>query len=318
MHPPRAFCRIYYSVGGVHALHEMELEQIFDALEVEVQAFAICEIGEHFSLQCDPHEDIVLHFVLQGEGYLECQYGRYQLVPGALAIIPQRLRKSLTGAGPIREVRPAEPTCFLRNEIVRFRATDCKSDLLLGCAVLKSSITHAVPLFRQLEIPIVTHTDDPATRGLFAALLNEVAKPRAGARAFLSAIMKQLLIVLLRADVGQNGPIMSDHLTKPQINRVAMMIRAKPGEAHSIFAMAARAGMSRSRFIAHFAKAYGCTPMAFVQSARLASAATLLRSSDLPVKAVAATVGYASRSQFSKVFQDKHGQSPSAFRRNSR
>lgn len=299
-------------------MNEIEFDQVFDALEVEVEAFAICEIGETCSLQCEPHDEILLHFVLKGQGHLECQYGRYQLLPGAIAIVPKHLRKALSGAGPIQQVRPAEPSCVLSENILRFRATDRESDLVLGCAVLKSSITRALPIFGYFERPIVSVLPAPATESLFAAMLKEASNPRAGSRAFLSAIMKQLVIVLLRSDLDNQGPLASAHSTRPKVSRAASMIVAHPGDPHTIKTLAAEAGMSRGRFIEHFSAAYGCTPMAFVQSARLTSAATMLKRSDLPVKSIAAAVGYASRSQFSKAFRDKHGQNPSAFRRGSR
>jgi AraC-like DNA-binding protein len=75
--------------------------------------------------------------------------------------------------------------------------------------------------------------------------------------------------------------------------------------------------MSRSRFSHHFSLAYDCTPKAFVQAARLATAARLLKGSDLPVKSIAASVGYASRSHFSRAFQAKFGVDPSAFRQST-
>jgi AraC-like DNA-binding protein len=40
----------------------------------------------------------------------------------------------------------------------------------------------------------------------------------------------------------------------------------------------------------------------------------MLKGSDLPVKSIAASVGYASRSHFSRAFQAKFGIDPSAFR----
>lgn len=295
-----------------------ELEDVCNVLTVELEAFAICEIGETYSLQCEPHENVVLHFVLKGQGYLDCRFGKYDLAPATIAIIPRMLRKQLAGAGPVVKIRSAEKSCILTGQIMRFKAVERDGDLLLGCAELKPSVMRAIPMLADFRTPIVTHTRDPATQSLFAAMLKEVEKPGAGCRAFLSAIMKQLLIVLLRSDLAQDGPIVSAPSRSPQINRVGSMIAANPEREYTIRSLAAEAGMSRGRFIRHFSLAFGCSPMSFVQSARLDSAVALLNNSELPVKAVAAEVGYSSRSQFSRAFRQKRGQSPSEFRRMSR
>jgi AraC-like DNA-binding protein len=73
--------------------------------------------------------------------------------------------------------------------------------------------------------------------------------------------------------------------------------------------------MSRSTFASEFAHAFGSTPMAFVREVRLRNAAALLRSGDLSVAAVAATVGFSGRSHFSRLFRDHFGITPSGFRR---
>jgi AraC-like DNA-binding protein len=283
-----------------------------------LEAFAICEVGKNYSLQCEPHGNIILHFVLAGHGYLDCRFGKYKLGPGTVVIVPRMLRKHLAGAGPVLKVRQAEQSCVLRGQIVRFKAADRAGDLLIGCAELKPSVTRAVPMFDDFREPVVTRNRDSAIQSLFAALLKEVETPRAGSRAFLSALMKQLMILVLRADLDQNGPVMNAPSRKSQINRIGSVITNNPGRHYSIKLLAAEAGMSRGSFIKHFAEAFGCSPMSFVQSARLTSAAALLKNSDQPVKAVAATVGYSSRSQFSKAFRLQHGQSPSNFRRDSR
>ena len=88
----------------------------------------------------------------------------------------------------------------------------------------------------------------------------------------------------------------------------------RPQDNHTVDSLAAIAGMSRSRFSHHFTLAYDLSPKSFVQTARLASAARMLEGTDLPVKSIAASVGFASRSHFSRAFQAKFGLDPSAFR----
>jgi transcriptional regulator GlxA family with amidase domain len=55
--------------------------------------------------------------------------------------------------------------------------------------------------------------------------------------------------------------------------------------------------------------------MEFVQTVRLRIAARMLAGSDMPVKSIAAAVGYASRSHFSRAFAARFGNDPSRYRR---
>jgi AraC family transcriptional regulator, activator of mtrCDE len=59
---------------------------------------------------------------------------------------------------------------------------------------------------------------------------------------------------------------------------------------------------------------YGESPLGFVQRVRLWHAATLLSTTDLSVKVVAASVGYASRSHFSRSFRAAYGVDPRTYR----
>ena len=72
--------------------------------------------------------------------------------------------------------------------------------------------------------------------------------------------------------------------------------------------------MSRSTFAERFAKSYGETPIEFVQRVRLRLGAHLLQATDLPIKVIAVSVGYASRSYFTRAFRTTHGIDPRSYR----
>lgn len=299
-------------------LTDSSFDRLLDTFGMQVSAFAVCEIGRNFSLQCVPHDEIVIHFVLKGEGFLECNSGRFALGTGTVTIVPSGTRKRLSGVGPIRHLVPAGPACMLGDGIMRFAATDDEPGLLLGCATLGAGGGGRAPLAGELDGPVVTRLRGPTVVGLFSAMLEEVRRPRAGTRAFLSATMQQLLIMFLREDFDRGGPLASSLPQDPRLRRAVAAVLCEPGAMHSLRTMAMAAAMSRSRFIEHFSAAYGCAPMAFVRSARLSSAARMLADSDLPIKSVAAATGYASRSQFSRAFRGKFGKNPSEFRSSAR
>lgn len=143
-------------------------------------------------------------------------------------------------------------------------------------------------------------------------MLKELRKPGLGTVAFVSALMKQVLIVILRSQPNDESSILL--MSSVRLAGAVAAILDQPERNHTVDSLAAAAGMSRARFCDHFSRAYNCTPKSFVQTARLASAAWLLKGSELPVKAIAASVGYVSRSHFSRAFQAKFGLGPTAYR----
>lgn len=78
--------------------------------------------------------------------------------------------------------------------------------------------------------------------------------------------------------------------------------------------LAERVGQSSRTFQRKFAREIGSTPAAFVESLRLERAKILI-SSDVPLKTVAAEIGYPTPSQLSIVFQRRFGVSPSVWKR---
>lgn len=132
--------------------------------------------------------------------------------------------------------------------------------------------------------------------------------------------MKQCLILLIRRQLRKNTP-QSGLLAVLRDGRLGAAVRSvlmRPAADHSLPELAQTAGMSRSGFAKAFSDAFGETPMEFVLRTRLHEAAKLLRISDLPVKSIAASAGFASRSHFSRAFKETYGADPSAYRSQQR
>jgi len=73
-------------------------------------------------------------------------------------------------------------------------------------------------------------------------------------------------------------------------------------------------GISRSYFTGIFKKEVKMSPQEYLMNLRLEKAASLLHSSDESIQFVAQKVGYEDSLSFSKVFKQKYGMSPTAFR----
>ncbi len=145
--------------------------------------------------------------------------------------------------------------------------------------------------------------------------MTEMAETRFGTRAMTTLLMEQCLILLFRHELSRDAtsPLFA-LLRAARLARAVTAVLENPAAPFTVAALAAVAGMSRTTSALRFQQAYGEAPLEFVQRVRLGHAATLLRTTVLPVKVVAAAVGYASRSHFSRAFAAAYGFDPSGYR----
>jgi transcriptional regulator GlxA family with amidase domain len=79
--------------------------------------------------------------------------------------------------------------------------------------------------------------------------------------------------------------------------------------------LAQEAGMPPRTFRRRFAAAMGCSPQRYLIQCRLGHAREMLGNTDLPIKTIAAQLGYADVSFFTRQFRALAGVSPAAYRR---
>jgi AraC-like DNA-binding protein len=78
--------------------------------------------------------------------------------------------------------------------------------------------------------------------------------------------------------------------------------------------MAREAAVSPFHFTRLFHRSVGVTPLRFLTERRLATAASLLRTTDISVSEIAATCGYARPSAFSTAFLKRFDATPTEYR----
>ncbi len=83
---------------------------------------------------------------------------------------------------------------------------------------------------------------------------------------------------------------------------------------HTVESLAIEIGMSRSTFADRFSQVFDQSPIEFVLRVRLRLGAHLLTTTDLPIKIIANSVGYESRSYFSRAFRATYGSDPRTYR----
>ena len=297
------------------------LDRLLITLAVRLHAFSICQIQHGWRLAFSPFEAITIHYVVRGSGSPRGGRGPWiPFKPNSIIVVPARQAHAIGEAIEVVGEAQAAEQCGLHGDgLIAFRAGDGTSDTLLVCGQISASYDGALGLFELFKAPIIeTFSTDSILHRSFELMLEEVAKPVLGTQAMTEVLMKQCLIILLRQHllVGEGGasPVLMS-LREPRLARAVLAILEQPGAAYTVESLAVMAGMSRTSFAERFSQIFEQAPMDFVQRVRLRIAARLLASTDLPVKVISGSVGYASRSSFSRAFEAMYGAAPADFRR---
>jgi AraC family transcriptional regulator, activator of mtrCDE len=107
-------------------------------------------------------------------------------------------------------------------------------------------------------------------------------------------------------------------LRDARLTKALLEMLENPAREHSLEELARTSGMSRSLFAERFSQAFHRPPIDMLKQVRLHRAANLLRNTRLPIQIVAMTVGYSSRSYFSRAFRAAYGTDPKTFREQAR
>jgi len=296
------------------------LDRLLVTLAVRVRSFSVCRIQWGWRLDFSPFDAITIHYVLRGSGSLQVGDGPWRAFsPHSIIIVPSRQRHVLGEADDFVGEARAEDHCALHADgLVRFTAGDGSPDTLLVCGQISDTHTGALGLFELFQGPIVEDFAGNATlQASFELMLGEVASPGLGTQAMTEVLMKQCLILLLRQHLtveAISSPLMTA-LQEPKLAPAVIAILETPGAAFTVESLATLSGMSRAAFAERFSGVFHQGPMEFVQQVRLRIAARLLGGTDLPVKVIATTIGYASRSAFSRAFETMYAVAPANYRR---
>lgn len=122
----------------------------------------------------------------------------------------------------------------------------------------------------------------------------------------------EFLTLILPAPTDASPSQATARVLHPALRTVLEYLTAHLAEPIGLIEMAAAAHSSPSHLSRLFTAEFGHGPTAHLRRLRLEHAATLLRSGRANVTEAALAVGYQSLGQFSRVFAEHHGQSPSA------
>jgi AraC family transcriptional activator of mtrCDE len=298
------------------------LERLLASLEVQIEGFAVCGVRRGYRLILGQQDAPLVHCALKGPGILEIHGGgSVPFAANDFLIIPRRLGHSIIAAnGSLVDVRGTDELSTLDDALLEMRAGG-GADAVTVCGTINASYGAGLGLFDALREPIVEHLapEDPMQVAM-QAMLTELAAPAFGTRAIVEALLKQCLVLLIRRQLSRTDAITPWFLptVDERIAAALSMMLQRPGAPHTLPKLAAAAGMSRSAFALRFGATFGQPPMAFLRDLRLRHAARLLQATNLPIPAIAESVGYTSRSYFARSFRTLYGIEPRRFRASRR
>lgn len=297
----------------------MLLERILSDLELSLEAFAVCEIATGWRLRLERAGWVTVHFVLAGDGRLRLPNGQAVPMPaGSLVLVPARRAHDIEiGASVDHEVRAADTAPHLEGLHVYEAGPHADDELVVACGRIQASLGAGPGLFARLEEPLVLDfSDSPHMASIFERLLEEERQRSSTSATMMTTLMNEAMILLFRrlcADPACPLPWLTA-LEDPQLSTAVALMLEHPERAHSVETLADVSLMSRTAFASAFSERFERSPMAYLRGIRMRRAANLLRGTDMTVDQVASSVGYASRSQFSRAFSSEYHVPPARYR----
>lgn len=299
------------------------LESLIDALDVRFVGLSECLVSPGYRLVIRGHDAPGIHYNLAGKGRIFIgDDPPVELRPHTLIIVPPKrpftieVDSTRGTRTPLKSVDGASHM-IVKDGVRRYVAGPGAPQIVLICGFFHASYGRSTELFATLASPIVEQFD--ATHQLDAKLkaaMVELIAQEVGFNAVSSALLKQIIITLLRRSLTsldlwvERFAIWRD----PQIARALSGMAANPGAPHTVTSLAARASLSRSAFMARFVALVGNTPMAVLRDLRMRQAARQLRLNDSTVQEIALSAGYKSSIGFSRAFRKAFGFDPSDYR----
>ncbi|MFL6694247.1 MAG: helix-turn-helix domain-containing protein, partial [Ramlibacter sp.] len=196
-----------------------------------------------------------------------------------------------------------------------------------GCAdLLRADLACDEWVVRTLFACLPTHVVLPlqmidAAAWIEASLRHGVAQAKAdvpGRPSAMARLAEALLAEVLPLCMQQQGAARLGWLAAAGdriVGQVLAAMQRNPDREWTVDALAREAGTSRSVLSERFQQRMGTSPMQYLSQLRLALAANLLATSEVPLVRIAEDVGYQTDTAFSRAFRRHYGVPPATWRR---
>lgn len=155
-----------------------------------------------------------------------------------------------------------------------------------------------------------------AVEGAFWTIRNEQLQKKSGYEIVVNGALEHIAVELVRS-CQENNTLAGTgfpNLQTPSIQRALTYIHSSYCKPLALEEAAEQAQLAPNYFSECFHKATGVSFQTYLHNLRMKFAAALLVTSDLPITDICYASGYNTLSHFTRVFKNKYGQSPTAYR----
>lgn len=265
---------------------------------------------------------ILFHLVAQGRAWVEVD-GEERLYAGAgdVVVLPYGDTHRMGGSGdavctPLASLLAPPPWTAM--PVVRLGGGGATTEVVCGYLTCVDALFD--PRFRVLPPVFVVRPAAGPARDWVRAGIDYALAQTSMVHDHLEApvqIPESLLVEVLKlhlATVPAAPHGLLRGLRDPVVGPAVAAIHHEPGRKWSVEGLAREASCSTSVLDQRFRTVLGVAPIRYLADWRLHVAGDLLRSSDLPVAAVARRVGYDAEEAFSRAFKRSRGEAPSVWR----
>lgn len=114
------------------------------------------------------------------------------------------------------------------------------------------------------------------------------------------------------------GDILPDTISKSElkiVKKLSSSIIKNPAKEYSLDQLSFTSGLTKSKLQEGFKYLYKKTVTEYIRNVRLESARDMLKNTDLNISQIVYSIGFSSRSYFSKIFKERYGITPNQFKK---
>jgi AraC-like DNA-binding protein len=292
------------------------LDEVLHGLHLVDSCYCRTELSAPWGLEMAECDNLLFHFVAEGDCWLETSAGLRRLAVGDLVVLPRGTRHRLLGA-------PGVPQRWMLALPIPGRAYETASRLSHGGGGESALVICGGAAFDPPDPPLVGLLPEllsvDGSDGWVGSTLTvvglEAARPRPGGETVIARLFDILMIHAIREWLATSPDAHRGWLgalRDPHIGRVLALIHASPERPFTVAALADAAHLSRAAFAERFTRLVGVAPMQYVTRHRMQVATRLLRDRGLAPSEVARRVGYGSVAAFSRAYKRVVGVPPGA------
>jgi AraC-like DNA-binding protein len=296
----------------------MSLDPLSDVLSLLKPHTSVAggfDLGGDWSIQFEKHNGVKYFALVSGSAWLAVDGERdpIGLASGDCVLLPNGRRFVIARDLALETMRFAElPPSDWNGGIATVNGG---GDAMMLGGHFDYSGAHTDLLFGALPaiVRLRDETDKAGLRWALERMRQELSGGQPGADLVVQHLAHLLLVQALRLYLDQGAGRGVGWLFALGDRRIAAAIggmHADPGARWTLPALAATAGMSRSKFAARFKKLSGSSPIDYLTRWRMLLAGERLIRRGEPVSAIALSLGYDSEAAFSTAFKRVMGCAP--------